>query len=488
MRFRRRERRESDHSIVPHPGGHHASLRRLLASSLLCCAIVVPLTASAAPSTTEAASTLPSVSIELPRDALGGSDTWTKPPLIAQLVPQGEGVVWYRFGAGPGPWQLSFGYVVVPEGKQLLSAVLVAPDGIAGPVNQVVTRTDIHADASASPVPAKASQATYVGTPVASGSVSVRVVVGPRQFGAVVRRLAGNNRYSTAAAISASDFVSASTVVLATGEKFPDALTASGLAGALHAPVLLLHRTSVPSETKAELRRLHAKHVIICGGTPSVDKYTEKQLRAMGISTERLAGKTRYETAIVISKRIQAVTGSVGRVFIARGDTFPDALIISPLAYSQRSPILLSTTNKLWATTAARLSAAHYKSAVVVGGSMSARTMTSIRNRIGSVDTWAGNGPYDTAVQVAAHEVLSGALSWKYVGIARGDLFPDALCGGAVAGRRGGVILLTPPTVLSPAVSNALSAHTADVQLCDIYGSSIAVTDSVKRAVESLFR
>ena len=468
-------------------GEHRASHRRLLASSLLCCALLLPLTASAAPST-QAPSTLPSVSIELPRDVASSPDSWTKPPLIAQLVPQGAGVVWYRFGAGPGPWQRSFGYVVVPEGKQLLSAVLVAPDGTAGPVVQVVTRTDVHATAaSASPVPAAASQATYVGTPVASGSVSVRVVVGPRQLGVVVRRLAGPNRYGTAAAISASDFASAHTVVLATGEKFPDALTASGLAGALDAPVLLLHRTSVPSETKAELRRLGTKHAIICGGTPSVDTYTEKQLRAMGISTERLAGKTRYETAIAVSKRIQSVTGSIGRVFIVRGDAFPDALIISPLAYSQRSPILLTTTGKLRPSTAARLSAARYKSAVVVGDSISPQTMGGIKSRVSAVDTWAGNGPYDTAVQVAAHEVLSGALSWKYVGIARGDIFPDALCGGAIAGKHGGVILLTPSTTLSPEVSNALSAHTADVQLCDIYGSSIAVGDSVKSAIESLF-
>jgi len=122
-----------------------------------------------------------------------------------------------------------------------------------------------------------------------------------------------------------------------------------------------------------------------------------------------------------------------------------------------------------------------------VGDSISPQTMGGIKNRVPAVDTWAGNGPYDTAVQVAAHEVLSGALSWKYVGIARGDIFPDALCGGAIAGKHGGVILLTPSTTLSPEVSNALSAHTADVQLCDIYGSSIAVGDSVKSAIESLF-
>ncbi|MDZ4179722.1 MAG: PQQ-dependent sugar dehydrogenase, partial [Coriobacteriia bacterium] len=53
-------------------------------------------------------------------------------------------------------------------------------------------------------------------------------------------RIAGANRYQTAAAIARAAFPSgSSTAVVATGEQFPDALAASGLAGALGAPVLL---------------------------------------------------------------------------------------------------------------------------------------------------------------------------------------------------------------------------------------------------------
>jgi putative cell wall-binding protein len=475
--------------MVRQGGRHRVSAPRLLAVSLLCCALALPLPASASSSATDAESRLPSVSIEIPRDSLPDPDAWAKPPLIAQLVPQGAGVVWYRFGAGPGPWQRSYGYVVIPEGKQLLSAVLVAPDGTAGPVNQVVTRSDIRAtDTMASPFQAQpaASQVTYSGAPHVAGSVSVSVVIGPRQLGAVVRRLAGSNRYGTGAAISASAFKTAPTVILATGERFPDALTASGLAGAMNAPVLLLHRTSIPAETKTELRRLKTKRVIICGGTSAVNTYTEKRLRAMGIKTERLAGKTRYETAVAVSKRIQSITGKTGRVFIVRGDRFADALIVSPLAYASRSPILLTPTNKLWPTTKTRLTSARYKSAIIVGGAMSAGTMTSIRNRVPAVDVWSGNGTYDTAVQVAARETLGGELSWKYVGIARGDIFPDALCGGAVAGKNGGVILLTPSKSLAPEVANALAAHTADVEKCDIYGSNVAICDAVKTQIETI--
>jgi putative cell wall-binding protein len=469
-------------------GRYRASAPRLLAASLLCCALLLPLPASASSAATGGASRLPSVSIEIPRDAASDAAQWTTPPLIAQLVAQGPGTVWYRFGAGPGPWERSYGYVVIPDGKQTLSAILVAPGGAAGPINQVVTRTDYRAnEATAVPGLATSSQVSYTGTGEVAGTVSVRVVIGPPHLGVLVRRLAGDNRYGTSAVVSASAFTSAPTVILATGEKFPDALTASGLAGAMNAPVLLMYRSAIPAETRAELLRLGAKRAIICGGTPAIDKGAERQLRAMGISTERLAGKSRYETAIAVSKRIQKLTGSVGRVFIVRGDTFPDALIISPLAYKTRSAILLTPTDELRRSTALRLSSAKYRSAIIVGGSISSRAQSGIRGRIGSVDVWAGNGPYDTAVQVAAREVLSGELSWKYVGIARGDIFPDALCGGAVAGKHGGVILLTPSDALAPEVANALSAHTADVELCDIYGSNVAVGDGVKTQIETLF-
>lgn len=470
-------------------GRHSSSATRLLAVTLLGALLALPLTAGAADTSSSSnASNLPSVSIEIPHTVLTNPDAWSKPPVIAQLIAQGPGIVWYRFGAGPGPWQRSYGYVAVPEGKQIMSAVLIAPDGTAGPVSQVVTRSDIHANVLSKTSPSTVSNTSYVGGPQVAGSVTVNVIVGRGQLGTVVGRLQGTNRYGTGAAIASSAFASANTVILATGEKFPDALTASGLAGAMNAPVLLLHRTSVPGETKNEIRRLRAKHAIICGGTAAVDNYTAGQLRGLGLSVERLAGKTRYETAVAVSKRIQTLTGKSSRVFIVRGDRFPDALIVSPLAYATHSPILLTTTGKLWPTTAARISAAHYTSAVIVGGSMASATRGSITKRIGAApEVWSGNGTCDTAVQVAAREVLDGALSWKYVGIARSDIFPDALCGGAIAGKQGGVILLTPSKKLDAGVANALAAHTADVARCEVFGSSVAVANSVMTQIQTIF-
>jgi putative cell wall-binding protein len=392
--------------------------------------------------------------------------------------------MWYRFGAGPGPWQPLLGPVVIPPGKQLLSAVLVAPGGAPGPVTTLVARSDVHASAATR---SPDSQADYSGETSATGAVTVSVLVA-RQLGTVVRRIGGTTRYGTGAAISAAVAGRRSTVIIATGENFPDALTASGLAGCLDAPVLLVRKSRIPPETASEIRRLKAKRAIICGGPPAVSETVAKKLRGMGLSVERLAGKTRYETAVAVSKRIQKLNGGTSRVFIARGTVFSDALIVAPLAYKSRAPILLSGSGTLYPSTAYRLTAARYSSATLIGGGLSSRVESGVKERVRSVGRWAGANQYDTAVQVAANSVLEGSLSWGYVGIARGDIFPDALCGGALCGKKAGVILLTPSKSLHPSVANALQAHMSDVARCEIYGSDKAVTAAVFNQINAIFR
>src|SRR4051812_7207061 len=67
--------------------------------------------------------------------------------------------------------------------------------------------------------------------------------------GFAMTRIAGSSRYATAAQIAVDSFGKANGIILATGETFPDALSASFLAGYVNSPILLSHRTSVPQET-----------------------------------------------------------------------------------------------------------------------------------------------------------------------------------------------------------------------------------------------
>ena len=82
-----------------------------------------------------------------------------------------------------------------------------------------------------------------------------------------VSRIAGTDRYGTAAAISRSSFAPGVAVAyVATGESFPDAL--AGAAAAAHdgGPVLLTARDVIPPATLDELTRLRPARIVVLGG------------------------------------------------------------------------------------------------------------------------------------------------------------------------------------------------------------------------------
>jgi len=62
-------------------------------------------------------------------------------------------------------------------------------------------------------------------------------------------RIGGKNRYDTAAVIAKHFHKTAQTAYLATGEDFPDALTAGLIAGKANAPLLLTNKSILRAET-----------------------------------------------------------------------------------------------------------------------------------------------------------------------------------------------------------------------------------------------
>ena len=80
-----------------------------------------------------------------------------------------------------------------------------------------------------------------------------------------VTRLAGSDRYGTAAAV-AQQFGSATSVYVPSGENFPDALAAAAVAGAAGVPVLLTRGDRLPDPIRAQLTRLRPQAAYILGG------------------------------------------------------------------------------------------------------------------------------------------------------------------------------------------------------------------------------
>ena len=424
-----------------------------------------------------------------PTNPVTGPSGFMTTPATIMLVPEAPGVVYYRFGAGPGPWTRCTGPVAVPEGKQVLSAVLVSPSGMPGDVVTTTIRSDFTVASVVGVGAGSAAVATFAGAPSASGAVTVRAQV-RAQVGASVRRLGGRDRYDVSSLLADTSFASASTVIIASGETFPDALAAAGLAGALKAPLLLVQRNKVPPQIASRIRALGAKKAIICGGPVPVSSVVVSQLKGQGLSVERVDGKNRYETAAKIARRIATVTGGGGRVYIARGNDFPDALSLSPLAYSQRAPILLTGSTSLNADARTELTRGGYRSARIAGGQRAVNSSVerSVRGYVKDTVRWGGENRYAVSVNCATQAVAQASNTWAYVGIARGSTFADALGGGVAAGSRRGVVLLTQTEVLTANTANTLIAHAGEVRECEVYGGEVAVSASTYEQIRSIFR
>lgn len=94
-----------------------------------------------------------------------------------------------------------------------------------------------------------------------------------------LQRVAGPDRYSTAAELARYYPGGLDTVVIATGKEFPDALSGAARAGQQSGPVLLVTPNSVGKTTRDVLRYLTPKKILIVGGQGAVSTKVETILK-----------------------------------------------------------------------------------------------------------------------------------------------------------------------------------------------------------------
>lgn len=93
-----------------------------------------------------------------------------------------------------------------------------------------------------------------------------------------VSRVSGATRFETSSMLNHDSFSSASTVFLATGYAFPDALAGAAAAGAANSPLYVVQASCVPSATARDVFSLTASTVELLGG-PAALADTVGQLR-----------------------------------------------------------------------------------------------------------------------------------------------------------------------------------------------------------------
>jgi len=186
----------------------------------------------------------------------------------------------------------------------------------------------------------------------------------------VATRIAGSDRYATAARTSAATFDAGVPVAyVATGASFPDALTGGVAAGRQGGPILLVRSTSIPSATATELARLEPGRIVVLGGTSAISSAVATSLRpyATSASVTRLAGADRYATSLAISK---ATTGNDAprTVYVATGASFADGLSATPVAARANGPLLIVPRGSLTAPVAAELLRLNPPRIIILGG------------------------------------------------------------------------------------------------------------------------
>ena len=158
-----------------------------------------------------------------------------------------------------------------------------------------------------------------------------------------VERIAGVDRYGTSEMVArrvTGITGKKNTGVIASGQVFPDALSVGTFASRDGYPILLVKKNLVPDQVVRAIKDLDINKTYIAGGTNTISKSTEAKLPGV---LERMAGKDRYETSVAIAK---SKFKDSREAFIASGEEFADALVISPVSGKYNRPTLLASRNK----------------------------------------------------------------------------------------------------------------------------------------------
>ncbi|MCL2504131.1 MAG: cell wall-binding repeat-containing protein [Coriobacteriia bacterium] len=307
-------------------------------------------------------------------------------------------------------------------------------------------------------------------------------------------RVSAPNRYETAVKVSQAAFPSvgdakAAVIVNGADERFPDALTAAGLAGVAEGPVLLVQGGSVPQVVAEEIRRLQVSKLYVVGGEPAVSESVLSSLAGIVPDTERVAGVDRYGTGAAVAHKMRSLGAVTDDVLIASGENWPDAAIAAAVSAGTGRPLLLVRKDEVPAATIEALTSLTSPRMVVFGGSavISAamrHRLTSIAGGTAPVKVFGeGGNRYNTAAEAAKWCVSDLGYRMSNVYVSSGETFVDAVTGSSLAGKNKNPMVLTNNKTPSGPTAAFFSANRAAINTVTIVGGPGAITDPCASAL-----
>lgn len=280
--------------------------------------------------------------------------------------------------------------------------------------------------------------ATIMATTMVASSVGV-VGAQERQIETII----GKNRIETAIKISQEGWKSAETVILVNDSAIPDALTATPLAFAKNAPILLTGKDGLNKATAEEIKRLDAKDVIMIGGDAVLSSNVEKDLKALNVKVDRIKGATREETALAIAKRLDGIK-DVSEIAVVNGTNgLADAVSVAAAAAERNMPILLANPKKGLAISEKFIKDENINISYIIGG----KTVLpdKLVSKLPGKQRIEGLDRKDTNAKVIEKFYTGKELDNVYLakdGMGDSGQLIDALAVGALAAKNGAPVLI----------------------------------------------
>lgn len=398
-------------------------------------------------------------------------------PAMEQLVRGGEALTLTGAPTASGHPQMLFTY---PDGSS--STTNTTAKGAGNAIALTIPDDSWHAEDNATSVTVSYSSeigSVTLGFPVTYVHESAS---GP----GITTRAAGDDRYAGAAAFSRRVFGNGSssrpTVVLTSGVKFADSLSAAAATAHMGGSLLLVRSDGDVSRAKEEAWRLRTPALVAVGGAASVSYQAAKGVAdAAGTpAAERIGGADRYEVSRRTAERFWPEGAPT--VFVATGATFPDALSAVPAAASQKAPVLLvpGTAKALDQSTLGTLARLGTQRVVIVGGPVSvspgiekqlAASLPGGVERISGADRFEVSAAVNTRFFPTADEAF----------VATGATFADALTGGVLAASRNAPLLLVRQDCVPSSAHAALTRW--NVSRTTLLGGRASLGESVEDLV-----
>ncbi|WP_419551554.1 cell wall-binding repeat-containing protein [Candidatus Poriferisodalis sp.] len=288
----------------------------------------------------------------------GGADRYATSLLVADAVAADAGG--------------SLTHVVMVSGLSWPDAVVAAP--VAGALGAPVLMTppgELRDDAAAFVQRTGVTDVVVVGATGGAHAVSDAVVTSLEGLGITVERVGRVDRYATGV-VAARQIESVgempgfgTTAIVANGDVFADALVAGAFAARGPHPVLLTPRDELHAGVARYLSEAGISHVVLMGGTAALAEAVDWSISDLGISVTRLAGATRFDTAVKAAEFVEGLYAqgsercfTTERIGLARARVPFDSFSAGPLLGRLCAPLLLASPHAIPLDTAGFLDAA----------------------------------------------------------------------------------------------------------------------------------